>query len=227
MPLSLDALAYRIRDVAPLLYRGVERVAGLASAIRFGSSIRKALDTAALYGSVRGANATIRPLLVEELAALRVFFGRMPATHLRFFRPHGMDTSSVRKVLSRRDYLTYGLWINSELAGYAIIKVFLSGKGYVGLLVDPEHTGIGLGTFLWKYLFWQCQLVGVSAHATVHPDNKASLESARRIHPMEMCGKARNGYLFVCYPVVDADKTPPTLKTKPSGLASHPLRDRQ
>ncbi|MCG5516396.1 MULTISPECIES: GNAT family N-acetyltransferase [unclassified Ectothiorhodospira] len=196
----MERLAYLIKQRFPSVFRGVEALARAVTGTRFGRSRSRALAVARVDGSVGDQVALMRPLGEGDAASLADFLGRMPESHLRFFRPHGFDLSELERVLRSRAFMTYGLFIDDDLVAYALLKLSPTGSAFIGLMVVPGHTGRGLGRFLVGFLYWQASMAGLRARSTISRHNAASLKSHEAVSPYRVVGELPNDYLMIEFP---------------------------
>ena len=196
----MEQLAYRVKQRFPGVFRRVEAAARGVTVLRFGRRIRYAWAEAVVRGSVRGETAVMRPLGPDDLDALYGFLAEQPEEHLRYFRPHGFDRAALRAVLGSGAFLNYGLFVGERLAAYALLKVAPTGSAFIGLLVGPDHTGLGLGRFIVGYLYWQASKAGLRARSTISRDNPASLRSHEAVAKFEIVAELPNDYLLIEFP---------------------------
>ena len=113
----------------------------------------------------------------EELVA---FFEHQPEEAFEFFRPHGFDAKSIKRLQGNKAFLAYVLKdaSNGHIAGYCFNRSFFHGVGYRGRMVDIEYRGKGLGTAMNKMLNQVGFGIGLRLFETVSKDNVASYKSA-------------------------------------------------
>lgn len=206
----MEQLAYWLKQRFPPLFRGVEAVARGVTVLRFGGRIRRARKQGSLQGRVAGEPAVMRPLGVEDLDALSGFLSGQSEERLQYFRPHGFDRRSLRRVLASGAFLTYGLFVGDRLVGYALLKVAPTGSAFIGRLVDKNYGRMGLGQFLARYLYWQASLAGLRARSTISRHNPASLRSHEAVAKFEIVAELPNDYLLIEFPPETPE--PPELK---------------
>lgn len=124
----------------------------------------------------------------------------MPEEHLRYFRPHGFDDASLRRVLRSRAYLNYGLFLEERLIAYALLKISPTGSAFIGLMVHPDYAGVGLGRFIARYLYWQASLAGLRARSTISEHNPASLRSHQAVADFRIVSRLPNDYMLIEFP---------------------------
>ena len=157
----MERLAYLLKQRLPGLFRLVEAVARAVTGARYGRRIAEAQNQAVIEGSVNGDPASIRPLDSSDAEALHEFLTNLPPGWLQYFQPHPFDRAGLEKVLRSRAFMNYGLFIESRMVGYALLKVAPTGSAFIGLLVHPEYGRLGLGKFIVAFLYWQASLAGL------------------------------------------------------------------
>lgn len=197
---SVEQWAYRIKQRFPGMFRWIEVVARGVTVLRYGRRIRRARAEAVVQGTVRGEVAVMRPLGLDDLDVLHGFLAEQPEERLRYFRPHGFDRTALRAVLGSGAFLNYGLFVGERLVAYALLKVAPTGSAFIGLLVGPSHTGLGLGRFIVGYLYWQASKAGLRARSTISRDNTASLRSHEAVAKFEIVAELPNDYLLIEFP---------------------------
>ncbi len=207
----LDRIVYRVKAAAPWVYDLMAAGNAALTIAVHGRRIRRVLADAAVSGTVFGEQATMRPLDVGDLDQLFSTIAAASEDHLRFFHPHGLDRQSLRRVLKSRTILTYGLFKGDDLVAYALIKLFVAKRAYIGRLVAASMAGLGIGRFVTRYLYWQGYQLGFSLRATVHQDNIAVLRSHDAVRPSKVIADLPNGFKLREYSFQDADAHAPKL----------------
>ena len=115
-----------------------------------------------------------------EVRELVEFFERQPEEAFTYFRPHGFDKVSLKRLQRNRSFLAYILKDanNGKIAGYCFNRSFFHGKGFRGRMVDVDYRGRGLGTAMNIMLNEVGFGIGLRLFETVSKDNVASYRSA-------------------------------------------------
>lgn len=207
---SVERWAYALKHRFPALFAGVAAVARGVTVLRHGRRIRRALVGAAVHGFVADQPAVMRALDIADAETLSGFLTEQSEEHLRYFHPHDFGTEALRQVLASGAYMNYGLFVEDSLAGYALLKVAPTGSAFIGLLVDPRFTGLGLGRFMTSYLYWQASLAGLRARSTISRHNPASLRSHEAAAEYTVVAELPNDYLMIEFP--PGNPEPPVLE---------------
>lgn len=208
----MDHLAYLLKQRAPALFTWVEKVARWAVVFRFGRRIVAARRESLVEGIINDKTAQMRALSLGDVSDLKKFLDNLPSDWLTYFRPHSFETKSLINVVKSRAFLNYGLFVDGRLQGYALLKIAPTGSAYIGLLVHPNLSGLGLGRFIVDYLYWQASLAGLRTRSTISQSNTASLYSHRAVSKYEVVADLPNDYVMIEFPF--EVRARPELKTR-------------
>ncbi len=117
----------------------------------------------------------MREVPTEKLVA---FFAAQPQEAFMFFKPHGFDSRSLRKLQRKRSFVAYILMDGEDVAAYCFIRSFFMGKGFRGRMVGISHRGRGLSTMMNRMLNELGFGIGLRLFETVSKKNVASYRSA-------------------------------------------------
>jgi len=108
------------------------------------------------------------------------FFERQPEEAFTYFKPHGFDAQSIRRLQRNRAFMAYVLLekASGTIAGYCFNRCFFHGVGYRGRMVDISFRGRGLGTLMNKLLNEAGFGIGLRLFESVSRDNVASYRAA-------------------------------------------------
>lgn len=196
----MESLAYLIKQRWPGLFRLIERLARRFSSLRFGRRIKAAQQAATVTGSVDGRAAEIQSIGVDDLATLHEFLFNLPDDWLKYFHPHPFDRKGLQTVLRSRAFLNYGLFVEGNLIGYALLKVAPTGSAFIGLLVHPDFSRLGIGKFIVAYLYWQGSLAELRVRSTISKTNPASLKSHQAVADYQIVAELPNDYIMIEFP---------------------------
>ena len=170
----LYSLAHILRDKLPWVWDAVEAVNSKLFDVRYGKKLRAFKFSAIPQGYL---SMPIREIATDQLVR---FFDHQPIEAYRFFKPHGFDAESIKKLQKNRAFLAYVLIDESKgnIAGYCFNRAFFFGKGFRGRMVDIDYRGRGLGTAMNRLLNEVGFGIGLRLFETVSKDNVASYRSA-------------------------------------------------
>ena len=170
----LYELAHTVKDKLPFIWNAIEKVNEWLFVLRYGKNVKNIVVICVPegYGLVA--------LKDVETTQIVKFFGHQPADAYTFFKPHGFDEKSIKRLQKNKSYLAYLLIdkANGQIAGYCFNRCFFQGKGFRGRMVDIDYRGKGLGTAMNKILNEVGFGIGLSLFESVSKDNVASYKSA-------------------------------------------------
>ena len=170
----LYKIAHLLRDRLSWLWDFVEQINAGLFFMRYGRRLKNFT-----FSTTPGGYEVI-PLKDIPTEKLVAFFNHQPEEAYTYFRPHGFDAVSIKKLQKSRAFLAYVL-IDREkkkMAGYCFNRSFFHGVGFRGRMVDIEYRGKGLGIAMNKMLNEVGFGIGLRLFETVSKDNVASYKSA-------------------------------------------------
>ena len=127
---------------------------------------------------------TIRPLQVEDAAAVSGLLRAQPPDYARFFYAFGSGEEEIARILGARKRDVYsGMFWRGELAGVFMLRGWDAGYEVpsFGVLVDVRHRGLAFMRISLDVAKLICRLSGARRlMAKIHPDN-VSPRGARRL----------------------------------------------
>lgn len=190
----LYKLAHLLREHMAWLWEVAEGINSAAFAIRY----RKPLKGVA---EVLVKNSTEKVLLrearVEDAEALAEFFARQPEEDFEFFRPHGFDVETLRKLLKRTSFMMFVADKDSQIVGYFFLRSFVHGQTYLGKMVDHEHQGQGIGKLMCKAAMDVALTLGVRMFESINIRNMASMRSTGAVLKQVVLEELEHGDLLI------------------------------
>lgn len=170
----LYKLAHLLRDKLSWLWNIIEWVNGVIFYLRYGRKLDRLIITSVPKGF---EVVKIREIPTERMLE---FFERQPKEAYTYFKPHGFDKKSIKRLQKNRSFLGYVLLDenNDNIAGYCFNRCFFNSHGFRGRMVDIDYRGKGLGTAMNRVLNEVGFGIGLRLFETVSKDNVASYRSA-------------------------------------------------
>ncbi len=183
------ALTHFLQNKLPFLWELVEWGNSALFQVRYG---RK--DVSAVLEQYPGF-AEVDESDVPDLVR---FFAAQPEGAFRFFRPHGFDAKTLRKLQRRKSFLMYCVR-NGEgrIVGYFFLRSFFIGKAFLGKMVDVHSQGKGIGTKMCLCAMDIAQALGLRMFETISKENIASLRSTEKVLNIRIVEEMENGYLYI------------------------------
>lgn len=178
----LYKIAHFLRDRMPWLWDLIDIVNSMLFHIRFGKRLESIEHGICYEGNLNlifPEEYYVLPMRDVKTDELVGFFARQPDEAYRFFKPHGFDKKSIKKLQRNRSFLGYVLKdvANGKIVGYCFNRSFFHGKGFRGRMVDVGYRGKGLGTMMNRFLNKVGFGIGLRLFETVSKDNVASYRS--------------------------------------------------
>lgn len=174
MQLDLYKIAHLLKDKLSLLWNIIERINSMIFSMKYGRKVKSFRFSTTPNGY---EIVPIKDISTEELVW---FFEHQPEEAYTYFRPHGFDEKSIKKLQNNKSFLAYVLKdkVNGGIAGYCFNRSFFNGKGFRGRMVDIDYRGKGLGTAMNRILNEVGFGIGLRLFESVSKDNEASYRSA-------------------------------------------------
>lgn len=172
--MNLYKIAHIVRDRLPFIWDAIEKVNERLFVLRYGKKVNNIAVTCVPEGYELVELKDIDTTLIVK------FFEHQPEEAYTFFKPHGFDEMSIKRLQKNKSYLAYLLIdkANGQIAGYCFNRCFFQGKGFRGRMVDVNYRGKGLGTAMNKMLNEVGFGIGLRLFESVSKDNVASYKSA-------------------------------------------------
>ena len=189
----LYAIAHFLRNKLSWLWNFVEFINSWLFSIRYGKKL-KAFSFSELLSGYE-----VTPMKEVPSDKIVAFFSSQPEEAFEFFKPHGFDEKSIKRLQGNKSFLGYLLLdkANGKIAGYCFNRCFFHGQGFRGRMVDMEYRGKGLGTAMNKLLNEVGFGIGLRLFETVSKDNVASYRSALSASKVKIVKEMSNNELYL------------------------------
>lgn len=170
----LYKIAHIVKDRLPFIWDAIEKVNERLFVLRYGKKVKSIAVTCVPEGY------ELVELKDIDTTQIVKFFEHQPVDAYTFFKPHGFDEKSIKRLQKNKSYLAYLLIdkVNGQIAGYCFNRCFFQGKVFRGRIVDIDYRGKGLGTAMNKILNEVGFGIGLRLFESVSKDNVASYRSA-------------------------------------------------
>lgn len=192
----LYAIAHFLRDKLPWIWDLIDILNSWLFSLRFGGRLGEVeAGILARYGVDCDMKIVpMREVPTEELAA---FFAAQPEEAFTFFKPHGFDAKSLKKLQRNRSFLAYVLLDSGRIVAYCFIRSFFMGKGFRGRMVGIDHRGRGLGILMNRLLNDVGFGIGLRLFETVSKRNVASYRSAMSASDVKVIEEMEDDELYL------------------------------
>lgn len=183
----LYELAHTLQTRTPWLWEGVEALNGIVCGWKM--------------GDVRGIQSSLpegmRIADTDDAGKLVDFFARQPEESFRWFRPHGFDEETMRKLLSRKSYIIYVLEEEGNIIGYAFLRCFMNGKCFLGKIVEANHQGKGVCTKLCEVGMNIAQKTGFRMFESINKENIGSMKASQKACDVIVVAELEGGDVLI------------------------------
>lgn len=200
------SIAHFLRDKMPWLWNIVDILNSYLFIIRYGSKLNAVEQQVFNKYSKDFKIMRFREVDTDKLVE---FFAHQPEEAYTFFKPHGFDAKSIKKLQRNKAFLAYILLDVSDgfnglqefssniIAGYCFNRSFFHGKGFRGRMVGIDYRSRGLGTMLNKLLNEVGFGIGLRLFETVSKDNVASYRSALSASNVKVIEEIKHNELYL------------------------------
>ena len=192
----LYAIAHLLRDKLPWIWDLIDILNSWLFSMRFGSKLGK-IEAEILERYSKECGMRIVPMREVPTEELVAFFAAQPEEAFTFFKPHGFDAKSIKKLQRNKSFVAYILLEGSAIAGYCFIRSFFMGKGFRGRMVGISHRGRGLGTLMNRLMNDVGFGIGLRLFETVSKKNVASYRSAMSASDVKVVEELENDELYL------------------------------
>lgn len=166
----LYELAHWLQNKCPWIWSGIENLNALVCSLKMVN--KQQLEKCLLDG--------MRLVDVNDAGHLADFFARQPEESYKWFRPHGFDEKTLRKLLKKRSYIMYVIEEDGGIIGYAFLRCFMNGKCFLGKMVDVGHQGKGVCTMLCVVGMNIALTTGYRMFESINKENIGSMRASQK-----------------------------------------------
>lgn len=192
----LYTIAHFLRDKMPFIWDLIDILNSCLFTLRYGRDLKSVEDSVLQqYTQTSGMEVVrLRDVSADMLVA---FFANQPKEAYTYFKPHGFDCNSLKKLQRNRSFLAYILLDKGQVAAYCFVRSFFMGKGFRGRMVGMDYRGRGLGTLMNKLMNDIGFGIGLRLFETVSKDNVASYRSALSASSVKVVEELENNELYL------------------------------
>jgi hypothetical protein len=183
----LYKIAHIMQEKFPWIWDFVEKINATACGLKIG-------DRTCLQKCMMDA---IRMADVNDVGRLASFFALQPEESYKWFRPHGFDEATLRKLFSRKSYIIYVQEEDGQIIGYAFLRCFINGKCFLGKMVDVNHQGKGVCTNLCAVGMNIAEEIGFRMFESINKENIGSMKASQKACDVIVVEELDNGDLLI------------------------------
>ena len=192
----LYAIAHYLRDKLPFIWELIDVLNSCLFSLKYKRKLESVEETVLQqYAQISGMEVVrLRDVPTDKLVD---FFAAQPEDAYTFFKPHGFDEKSLKKLQQNRSFLAYILMENGQVAAYCFVRSFFMGKGFRGRMVGMDFRGRGLGTLMNRLMNEVGFGIGLRLFETVSKDNVASYRSALSASKVKVVEELEHNELYL------------------------------
>ena len=192
----LYKIAHFLRDKLPFIWDLIDILNSCLFTLRYGRKL-KSIEESVLQQYTQISGMKVSRLRDVPTDGLDDFFAAQPDEAYTYFKPHGFDNRSLKKLQRNRSFLAYTLMENDQVAAYCFIRSFFMGKGFRGRMVGIDFRGRGLGTLMNKLMNDIGFGIGLRLFETVSKDNVVSYRSALSASSVKVVEELEHNELYL------------------------------
>ena len=143
------------------------------------------------------AGFEFRPLVKFDLYDLKALLERQKSERLEYFRPHGFDYASLKKMHANPAFLMFGVFTGQRMIGYFFLRCFWNWKCFVGRLIDEPYEGKGVGHVMNEIMYNTAWWSGFRCFTSISRDNKWIMRAHAKNPHAKFISDLANGYQLV------------------------------
>ena len=186
-------IAHFIQNRLGFLWTGVESVNSWLFSIRYRKNLKQ-------IPNILKENSTRFNLVLpttHDVEPLVTFFENQPEDAYEYFRPHQFDKKTINKLVKRKSFVMFLVKDEEKIVGYAFIRSFFHGKGFLGKMVDVSSQGQGVGKLICSVAMQICASLPIRMFETISKDNIASLKTSQNACDVTIVRELDHGYLYI------------------------------
>lgn len=145
----LYSIAHFVKDKIPFVWNLIDLINSFLFSLRYGRRLESVCGNLNLKReSKKGVQVTVESMADISASEMVLFFASQPEEAYRYFRPHGFDAESIKKLQRNKSFIAYVFRDvdNQKIVGYFFLRSFFMGKAYRGRMVDYSYQSKGLAT---------------------------------------------------------------------------------
>lgn len=192
----LYKIAHFFRDNLPFVWDLIDILNSYLFYMIYGRKL-KTIEQVILNEYALKSGFQVKRMKEVQIERIVDFFSAQPDDAYTFFKPHGFDIKSLKRMQSNRSFLAYFLIDGNHIAAYCFVRSFFLGKGYRGRMVGIDYRGNGLGTLVNRLMNAVGFGIGLRLFETVSKDNVASYRSALSASKVKVVEELENNELYL------------------------------
>lgn len=191
----LYELAHVVKNRVGFLWDAIEWGNALAFSVMYRNGLKRIPEILEKYST----DYTLRLATKDDIPDMVKFFAEQPENAFKFFKPHGFDENSLKKIVCNKSFITFLVLNDKTIVGYFFLRSFVNGKSFRGKIVDYRWQGKGIAKLMGKTMTDVAQTLSIRMFGTISPDNYASMASSKAVNDVKILNTLENGYYYIEY----------------------------
>jgi hypothetical protein len=191
----LYSIAHFLRDKCPIIWDFIDWVNSVLFSLRYGNKLMLIDGILSKYNDIY----KIEGIKEKHLNDLVDFFIKQPEEAFKYFKPHGFDYKTLRKLQKNKAFLSYIVLKDDEIVGYFFLRSYFFGKCFRGYMVDANWRNRGISKLTAKVMTDIAILLNIPSFGTISPNNMPSMKSQNAINNINIIKQLANGDYYVEY----------------------------
>ena len=177
----LYSIAHFLKNKIPFLWDIIDLINSFFFSLRYGKRLAQVCGNLNLSRESKGGvRVLVAPMSDVPTAEMVLFFDNQPEEAYKYFRPHGFDAESIKKMQRNKSFIAYVFREeeSQKIVGYFFLRSFFMGTAYRGRMVDYGYQSKGLATLGNRLMNEIGFGIGLRIYETVSRKNIASYRSS-------------------------------------------------
>ena len=197
MNIRLAKLFFFFKKKLPFIWMFVEFVNGVIFKLIYYKIIIN--NTFDILNKVDVDKYSYRLLEYGDLKKLSVFFEEQNQDHFLFFKPHGFDIKTLKRLLKNPSFFQFAVFDDNKIIGYFFLRCFINKQCFNGHIVDERYQGQGIARIMDKIVLNIAWSSKFRVFGNASNENIKSIKSFEAICDYHVIKKLDNNYFYFEY----------------------------
>ena len=189
----LYEIAHTIKERCEFLWDAIEWGNALAFSVMYRKGLKRIPEILEKYST----DYTLRLATKDDIPDMVKFFAEQPENAFKFFKPHGFDEKSLKKIVCNKSFITFLVLSGETIVGYFFLRCFVNGKSFKGYIVDYRARGRGISKLQGIAMNKIVEALGVRLFGSISLENPASLAAAKAVNELKILKTLENGDYYI------------------------------
>lgn len=189
----LYEIAHTIKERCGFLWDAIECGNALAFSVMYRKGLKRIPEILEKYST----DFTLRLATKDDIPDMVKFFAEQPENAFKFFKPHGFDEKSLKKIVCNKSFITFLVLSGESIVGYFFLRSFVNGKSFKGYMVDYRWRKKGIAKLEGIVMNEVVQTLGIRMFGSISPENEASMAAAKAVNEVNVLKTLENGDYYI------------------------------